>query len=74
MSEFILTTRTPNILVATLNYIRLWDISFRESVEYSFIAIILPGLIWPRVLVPIRVPSMCQIDLFENYSYLIEIL
>ena len=25
-----------------------------------------PGLLWPGVVVPVRVPSMCQIELFDQ--------
>ena len=35
---------------------------------------LLLGPIWPRVVILVKVPSTGQIDLFENYSYLIEIL
>ena len=30
---------------------------------------LLPGRLWPGVVVPIRVSSMDQIDPFENYLY-----
>ena len=32
---------------------------------------ILPGPLWLGVVVPVRVPSEGQTDLFENYSYTI---
>ena len=32
---------------------------------------LLQGLLWPGVVVSVRAPSMVQIDLFKNYSYLI---
>ena len=34
---------------------------------------LLPVPLWPIVVLPVRVPSMGQIDLFKNYSYLIGI-
>ena len=40
-----------------------------ESVEYPFIAIIPRSTMIQRV-VPVKVLSMVQIDLFENYLYL----
>ena len=48
--------------------IRLWI-----YVEYGLTPSLplLPGLVWFRVIVPVWVPSMCQINLFENYLYLI---
>ena len=27
------------------------------------------GIIWPGVVVPVKVPFMSQIDQFKNYSY-----
>ena len=39
--------------------------------------ILLPLLsdpLWPRVIVPVKVLSVAQINLFENYLYLIGIL
>ena len=36
-----------------------------------FWLLLLPGPLWPKVRVPIMVPSMSQIELFENYLYLI---
>ena len=44
-----------------------------RCVEYYFISL-LPGSLWPVVIVPFKVPSTSQIDLFKNYSYLIRIL
>ena len=38
-----------------------------ESVEYPSISIP-PSLLWPSVVVPIRILSIDQIDLFNNYS------
>ena len=35
---------------------------------------LLSGPLWPGVAVPVRVPSMDQINLFENYSYSIGII
>ena len=29
---------------------------------------LLPGLLWPRVIVPVRVPSMGQIELFNHLT------
>ena len=43
---------------------RMWSISSLS---------LLPGPLWFRVVVPVRVPSMGQKDLFENYHYQIEI-
>ena len=34
--------------------------------------LLLPGSLWYGVVVPVRVPSMGQIDLLKYYSYLIE--
>ena len=36
--------------------------------------LLLPGLLWLKVVVPVRVQTMGQIDLFANYLYLIRIL
>ena len=33
----------------------------------------IPGTFSPGVVVPVEVPSMDQIDLFENYLYLIRL-
>ena len=30
---------------------------------------LLPGPLWPRVVVPLRIPSMSQIDQFKDYLY-----
>ena len=38
------------------------------SVEYPFISL-LPDPLWLRVVVPVRVSFIVQIDLFKNYSY-----
>ena len=35
---------------------------------------LLPGPLWPGMIVAVKVPSMDQIELFENYLYLIGIL
>ena len=32
--------------------------------------LLLPGPLWPRVVVPVRVPSMSQIELFKTLLYL----
>ena len=32
---------------------------------------LLPGSLWPGVVIPVRVPAMGQIDLFKNELYLI---
>ena len=34
---------------------------------------LLPGLLPPEVVVPVMVPSMVQVSMFENYLYQIEI-
>ena len=34
-------------------------------------SLLLPGPLWPELLVALRVPSMVQIELFKNYSNLI---
>ena len=34
---------------------------------------LLPGYLWPGVVVSVRVPSRGQIDLFKNYSYSFEL-
>ena len=43
--------------------------SFGELGEW----VVLPGSLRPRIVVPIRVPSMGQIDWLENDSYLTEL-
>ena len=35
---------------------------------------LLPGPLWPRVVVLVRLPYMAEINLFKNYLYLIRIL
>ena len=30
---------------------------------------LLPGQLWSRLIVTVRVPSMCQVDLYKNYSH-----
>ena len=44
-----------------------------ESVEYLF-TVITPSSLWAIIVVSVRSSSMSQIDLFENYLYLIGIL
>ena len=62
------------LLGITLNCIWWWDSSSRTSgsVEYPFMPL-LPGPLWPRVVVLVKVLSTGQIDLFANYSYKIVI-
>ena len=36
--------------------------------------LLLPGPLWPGVVVPVKVSSMDQTDDFKNYSYPIKIL
>ena len=40
----------------------------KRYVDYQLLPL-LPWSLWAKVVVPIRVTSMCQIDLFENHSY-----
>ena len=35
----------------------------------STLSSLLPGPVWPKERVPVKVPFMCQIDLFNNYLY-----
>ena len=35
---------------------------------------LLPDLFWPGVVIPVSVPSMCQVDLVANYLYWIGIM
>ena len=39
-----------------------------ENVEYSFNTIT-PGSLWPRIIVPIRVPIMSTIEQFNHLLY-----
>ena len=32
----------------------------------TLLLLLLPGSLWPRVIAPVRVPSMCQIELFDH--------
>ena len=32
---------------------------------------LIPDPLWPWLVVPVKVPSMDQIDLFKNYTFLI---
>ena len=36
-----------------------------DNVEYTLL-LLLPGPLWPRVVVPVRVPSMGQIEVFNH--------
>ena len=60
----------------TLNCICWWNLQFWSSVkcEVAPLLLLLPGRLWPGVIVSVRVPAMFQIDLFENYEDEIGIL
>ena len=53
-----------------LNCIWWWGSSseYVYFVEYIWLPL-LPGQLCPRVVIPVSVPSMGQIDIFENYQY-----
>ena len=36
----------------------------------STLLLLLPGLLWPGTVVPVKVPSMGQIELFNHLQYL----
>ena len=57
------------VLGMTLNCIWWWGSSFLVQliVEYTLTLLLGPGK--SNVVVPVRVPSKCQIHLFKNYSY-----
>ena len=61
------------ILGMPLNCIQ-WLGSSSEALWRTLSLPLLPGLLWPGVIVPDREQSMGQIDLFKNYLYLIGIL
>ena len=39
------------------------------GVRYILSLPLLPGPLWPGVVIPITVPNMSQIDLFKSYLY-----
>ena len=59
------------ILDMTLNYIRWWGSSSWALGRFRRIPSLplFPGPLWPGMAVPVRVPSMCQINLLKNNSY-----
>ena len=63
------------VLGITVNCIWWWGLCCRDlgSMKYPFIAI-LPDPLVSRVVAPVRVPSMGQIELFKSYLYSIGIL
>ena len=60
-SEFKMGAGFPKAIWCYLQtgFVWVWSLSFP----------LLPGPLWSRVVVPVRVPSMGQIDLFESYLY-----
>ena len=45
-----------------------------ERMSGTFSLLLLPNPLWSRLIVPVRIPSMGQIDLFEKYQYRIGML
>ena len=60
------------LLLDTWNSVQINDYYSVNIVTASFP--LLPGRLWPRVVVPVKSPSIDQIDLIKNYSYSVEIL
>ena len=55
----------PNMATTDINSIWWWG-------KWSTLSLsLLWGPLWPRVVVPVRVPSMGKIDLFKNHLYLV---
>ena len=67
-------TKRWGVLGMILNHILWWGSSSgdMESVKYLFITIT-PKVNADKVVVPVRAPSMGQIDLFKNYLDLIRL-
>ena len=53
----------------TLNCIWWWD-SSAGALESALSLPLLPGPLWPRVIAPVGIPSMDQIELFNHLLYL----
>ena len=59
---------TLNYIYGEASFLEQWRARSAPSLP------LFQGSFWPEVVFPVRVPSMRQIDLFENNLYLIEIL
>ena len=44
------------------------------EIAVTSLLLLLPGPLWPKVVILVKVLSLGQIDLFENYWYYIRIL
>ena len=62
--------KKKGVISMKLNCILFWGSSSGdlERTEYSSLTL-LPDLLWPGGVVSVRVPSMSQVDQFNNYLY-----
>ena len=50
-----------------------WSFSFEDLINMeNYLLPLSQGTLWPGVQVIVSVPSMGEVDLFQNYSYSIE--
>ena len=75
LSAALILSPLKEVRVSWVNYIWWWGSSSGTLGECGVFPLmtLLSGPLWPGVVVPIKFPSVGQINLFKSYSYLIEL-